>query len=125
MKSRRGASFQILSRLGSDAYTPVVSVSLVMEYEATVMRFAQAAELDLTVDDVSVVVDYICSVAEHQRIYYLWRPFLPDANDDMILEVAVSGRCDAIITHNVRDFAGAEQFGIQILAPKVFLGEIV
>ena len=59
--------------------------------------------------------------AHHQKIFYLWRPFLRDPNDDMVLEVAVEAQCSYIVTFNTRDFAGIEQFGLQTLTPGEFL----
>ena len=61
------------------------------------------------------------SQAHLQEIYFLWRPFLPDADDDMILELAVAAQCRIIVTYNVRDFAGVDQFGIDCMAPGDFL----
>lgn len=56
---------------------------------------------------------------------FQWRPQLADANDEMVLEAAVNGRADALITHNVRDFArGAERFGLRVLRPGDYLKEL-
>ena len=62
-------------------------------------------------------LDYFCSVGRHQEVHYLWRPYLKDPKDDLILEAAVAGSCEAIVTYNRRDFTGAEKFGIRILTP--------
>ena len=67
------------------------------------------------------VLDYICATADRQAIYYLWRPTLPDPGDDLVLEVAAHGRCDRIVTFNVRDFAGSERFGVKAQTPRDFL----
>ena len=67
------------------------------------------------------LVDYLCSVGQQQRIFFLWRPLLRDAKDDMVAEVAVASRASAIITHNVRDFGAVAQFGVRVLAPAQFL----
>ena len=66
-------------------------------------------------------IDYICSVGRGHEIFFLWRPFLPDPKDDMVLELALAAHCDAIVTFNKRDFRGAEQFGIRLLTPQEFL----
>ncbi len=60
-------------------------------------------------------------MAQHHKIYFLWRPSLPDANDELILELAVSAKCEYIVTHNIKDFKGAEKFGIKAVTPKEFL----
>ena len=57
-------------------------------------------------------------------MFYLWRPVLSDPGDDHVLEAAVAGGCDGILTYNQRDFAGAERFGVRVITPKEFLFEI-
>jgi hypothetical protein len=70
------------------------------------------------VADVDVLLDAVAAVAEPVRLAYLWRPTLPDMDDDMVLEVAVNGRAEGIVTFNLRDFgAAAEQFGLRVLSP--------
>jgi predicted nucleic acid-binding protein len=72
----------------------------------------------------SGLVDYICEVAIAHEIFFLWRPFLRDAGDDLVLEVAVAAESDAIVTHNIKDFSGVEKLGIRVLTPKQFLQEL-
>jgi putative PIN family toxin of toxin-antitoxin system len=122
LRSRRGASFEILSRLGRRDFEVAVSVSLVLEYESALFRHTRASPFDE--DDIRNFIDYICAVAIRQKIFFLWRPFLRDAGDDLILEVAVAAGCDAIVTHNVRDFVHAEKLGVQVLTPGAFLREL-
>ena len=74
--------------------------------------------------DADDVIDYLCTVARLCRVFCLWRPCLRDPRDDMVLELAVTGECDAIVTHNRKDFAGADQFGVRVLSPKEFLEEL-
>ncbi|MBL0889234.1 MAG: putative toxin-antitoxin system toxin component, PIN family [Gemmatimonadaceae bacterium] len=119
LRSRRGAAFALLELLADGAYEISVSVPLVLEYEAVAKR--QARELGLTHSDIDAVVDFLCQQAHHSKIFYLWRPFLRDPTDDMVLEVAVEAQCRYIVTFNTRDFAGVEQFGIQTLTPGEFL----
>ena len=122
LRSRRGASFRLLSLIGGTAFELSVSVPLVLEYEAAAK--AQARELGLSQADIDDVLDYLCAVAHRRAIFYLWRPMLRDPQDDMVLEVAVEAGCEYLVTHNVRDFAGAEQFGIQVIRPGAFLKRI-
>jgi hypothetical protein len=74
--------------------------------------------------DVDAVLDYFCGVALQQDIFFLWRPYLPDPKDDMVLELAVAASCQAIVTHNLRDFAGVGRFGIEAIPPATFLARI-
>ena len=122
LRSQRGASYEVLSRVGGAEFELSVSVPLVLEYEAAAK--AQARELGLTHADLDDVVDYLCSVAHPRQIFYLWRPVLRDPTDDMVLELAVEAGCEAIITHNLRDFVGAERFGISVLTLGAFLQQL-
>lgn len=122
IRSRRGASFELISRLGTGAFEVAVSVSLVLEYEGALLRHLPESPLDE--NDVRDLIDYICEVANRQEIFFLWRPFLRDPGDDLVLELAVAARCDAIVTHNVRDFAGAEKLGVRVLTPGRFLQDL-
>jgi len=119
LRSRNGASFQVLSRVGHGEFDIVLSVPLVVEYEDVAKRMSRA--IGLRHADIDAVLDYMCHVGELRGIFFLWRPFLKDPLDDMVLEVAFEGDCDFIITHNVRDFAGVEKFGLSVLRPGAFL----
>jgi predicted nucleic acid-binding protein len=122
IRSRRGASFETLSRLGTGAFELVVSVPLVLEYEDALLR--HAGESGLSPRDVGELVDYLCAVALQQKIFFLWRPLLKDPKDDMVAEVAVAARCRTIVTHNVRDFAGVQRFGVAAITPATFLRQL-
>ncbi len=120
--SRLGASFRLLEGIDSRRFVLNVSVPLILEYESVAKR--EAKRLGLTTGDIDDLIDYICAVAKHWQISYLWRPTLSDPGDEMILELAVTARSSAIITFNEKDFSAASQFGIRILRPGVFLKEI-
>lgn len=122
LRSKNGASFKLLNLFGKDFFTACISVPLVLEYESVLKR--NSREIGLTYRDIDDILDYICSVAEHQSIYYLWRPLLPDPKDDMVLELAVESDADIICTFNIRDFSGAEQFDINVLTPQKLLQNI-
>jgi len=63
-------------------------------------------------------------VGQRFKIYYLWRPFLSDPKDDMVLELAVTSNADSIVTCNKADFKGADQFGLELITPKELLKQI-
>lgn len=122
LRSRRGASFRLLQQVGTGAFEISVSVPLVLEYEEILLR--EIAQLPLSQDDVGEILDYLCAVARQQQVFFLWRPRVADPGDDMVLELAVAAGCDAIVTFNLRDFADARDFGIEIMNPRDFLAEL-
>ena len=122
LRSRRGASHKLLQSVGTDKFHIHVSVPLVLEYESVAKRLVD--ETPVTAQAVDDVIDYLCSIAGRWKIYYLWRPFLRDSRDDMVLELAVASGASRIVTFNTADFSGAEKFGIELRTPKEFLKEI-
>jgi putative PIN family toxin of toxin-antitoxin system len=119
LRSSRGASHKLLLLFGSDKFEINISVPLILEYEDVAKR--QRDHIVLTENEIDDIIDYICTLSNHRNVYYLWRPFLKDSKDDMVLELAVASSCDFIVTYNKRDFQGAEQFRLQVLNPKEFL----
>jgi len=100
----------------------LISVALLLEYEAVGKREAQ--RLKVRESAIDAMIRAFCFVGRETDIHFQLRPVLPDPSDEFILELAVAGRADAIVTHNVRHFVGAERFGIQLLAPRTFLRTI-
>ena len=119
LRSRQGASFRLISLVGIGKFEINLSVPLVLEYEAVAKR--QLTSTSLTSSDIDDFVDYLCHVGRRRRIFFLWRPFLPDLKDDMVLELAVEANCQFIVTFNQKHFLGTDAFGIQALTPQAFL----
>jgi predicted nucleic acid-binding protein len=123
LRSNRGAAYRLLQNIGvNDRFRIHLSVPLVLEYEEVTKRNSRS--IGLTHQDIDDVLDYLCSVAGLHRVFYLWRPFLADPDDDMLLELAAEAGCQRIVTFNGKDFVGVEQFGIRALTPLEFLKEI-
>jgi putative PIN family toxin of toxin-antitoxin system len=119
MRSRRGASFKLLSLIGYGEFEISLSVPLCFEYEdvaARQERIPAAAR--------RVLLKHVIRSAELHQIRFLWRPLLPDPKDDLLLEVAVQSHASVIVTYNKRHFLAAPQFGIRVLDPLEFLKEI-
>ncbi len=119
LMSRRGASFKVLSLIGTDKFDIHLSVPLVLEYEQVALRTSWSKKPSN--NQISNIIDYICATGYKHKIHFLWRPRAKDPKDDMVLEVAVTGQCDSIVTFNKKDFAEAESFGISLLTPQEFL----
>jgi putative PIN family toxin of toxin-antitoxin system len=117
--SRLGASYRILELILEGRVRPALSVPLVLEYEMVLKR--QAGALGMTARDIDAVLDYLCRVGDQHLIHFLWRPTLRDPRDEMLLELAVAAGCSNIVTHNVRDFTGAELYGVVPLPPPDYL----
>jgi putative PIN family toxin of toxin-antitoxin system len=120
--SSNGASFKILQAIAADKLKTVLSIPLLFEYEDILKR--NQAELGLSVQEIEKALNYFCLKSEHQKIYFLWRPCLPDPKDDHLLELAVASRTKFIITHNIRDFRGVEKFAVKPITPKEFLEKL-
>lgn len=120
LRSQLGASHRLLREIGrSPSFRIHVSVPLVLEYEEIAKQHSR--ELGLTHHDIDDILDYLCSVADLHDIFYLWRPYLSDPDDDMLLELAVEAGCNRIVTFNRRDFRGIERFGLRAVTPHEFL----
>jgi putative PIN family toxin of toxin-antitoxin system len=119
LRSSRGASYHLLSLVGRSKFQVVLSVPLVLEYEHALASLPSITPV--TTEDIAAVLDYLCATSHRQEIFFLWRPTLRDPGDDMVLEAAAAGGCQFIITFTVRDFVGADRFGIEVLTPAGFL----
>jgi putative PIN family toxin of toxin-antitoxin system len=119
LRSQQGASYKLLMEIGSDKFDINVSVPLVLEYEAATKRLIRKTRLKKR--DIDDVLDYICREAKRWKIFYLWRPYLKDPKDDMVLELAVTSKCNFIVTYNKNDFQNIRTFGLRVVTPKEFL----
>lgn len=118
IRSDAGASRRLLVAALQRTCTLLLSVPLIFEYEAVMTRPEHLEAARLSAADVGVLLDAVAQVAEPVRLAFLWRPTLKDPNDDMVLEVAVNGQADRLVTFNQRDFGtiGA-RFGIVVCGP--------
>ena len=121
--SSRGASFKILQAIEQGKLKMVLSTTLLFEYEDVLKRNQVA--FGLSNQEIEKVLDYFCVKSEHQKIYFLWRPYLPDPKDDHLLELAIASGTKLIVTHHTKDFKGVEEFGIKSITPKAILEEIL
>jgi putative PIN family toxin of toxin-antitoxin system len=122
-RSRHGASFALVSSIPSPEFEPCLSVALYAEWQEVLTRDENLPP-GMAYEDALGFVRYLASQSHLQEIHFMWRPFLPDADDDMVVELAFAAGCRHIITHNVRDFDRCEQLGITALPPRAFLNLI-
>lgn len=119
--SSKGASFRVLRAIDDHRLQIVLSTALLFEYEDVLKRNQEI--LNLPNPDIEKILDNLCLLSEHQKIYFLWRPRLPDPKDDLLLELAVASGAKFVVTHNITDFKGAEKFGVKAITPKELLEE--
>ena len=125
LRSATGGSNAVLREAAQGRVTPLVTTALFLEYEAVLKRPEQRLAHGLGLRDIDSFLATFASASEAVEVSFQWRPQLTDANDEMVLEAAVNGRADALITHNVRDFAkGASRFGLRVLRPGELLKEL-
>ncbi len=116
------SSFKLLTLIGTGLFDINLSVPLVLEYEEVLKR--ELNNLFITESEISQLIDYYCSIGIHHEIFFLWRPYLTDHKDDMVLELVVKARASHIITYNQRDFQNIGKFGLKAITPKEFLQSI-
>lgn len=119
LRSPTGASAALLDRALGGAFTLVLSVALALEYEAVCRDPAQRIASGLSESEVETIVTALCAVAEPVTTRFLWRPQLHDPADEMVLDAAINGTADALVTFNRQDFGQAPaRFGIALLSPQ-------
>lgn len=123
-RSRNGASFALLQALRNKQFVALASVPLMLEYEAVLKRpeHLQIGERDIAMTD--AFLDALTLFLEPVHLHYLWRPQLRDPADEMVLETALNGRADALVTLNVNDFKPARNFRLPVLSPSAFLRQL-
>jgi predicted nucleic acid-binding protein len=122
-RSRVGASFALISSIPAPEFQFCLSVGLYTEWQGVLTRAENLPPGD-TAEDARRYLRYLASQAHLQEIHFLWRPFLADPDDDMVLELAFAAGCQYIVTHNVKDFQGSEQLGVVALSPREYLSLI-
>jgi putative PIN family toxin of toxin-antitoxin system len=118
IRSDAGASRHLLVAGLEARFTMLASVPLLIEYRAVMSRREHLTASRLSAADIEALLDAVAAVAEPVLLDFLWRPALPDPDDDMVLETAMNGRADAIVTFNRRHFAVAtKRFRLDVLSP--------
>jgi putative PIN family toxin of toxin-antitoxin system len=119
-RSRQGASYQMLSMMPSREFEIALTVALYTEWQAVLTRVEHMPP-GVTVEATLGFLRYLASLAHLQDVHFLWRPFLRDPDDDMVLECAVASGSRFIVTHNTKDFKRAPELKVQAITPGDFL----
>jgi putative PIN family toxin of toxin-antitoxin system len=119
-RSRNGASFQMVSMLPTSRFEIALTVPLYTEWQAVLTR-PEHLPNGMTANDALGFLRYLASIAHLQDVHFLWRPFLRDPDDDMVVECAVASRSEFIVTHNIKDFQRADSLKVKAITPAGFL----
>jgi putative PIN family toxin of toxin-antitoxin system len=121
-RSERGASRELLIAALDERFVLLASTALWLEYEAVPTRRLHLTATGLSAAEVRDVLAALALVAEPLPIHFLWRPVLADAEDEHVLDLAMNGRADILVTFNQDDFVEASKtFQIEIVTPAAAL----
>jgi len=122
LRSRTGASNELMKRLAYGEFSVAASTALILEYEDVLLRSGLLPHYSRS--EIGAFIDSLCNIAEEAVIYFRWRPFLPDPKDDLIFECALATGAQFIVTSNLKDFPHLARFGISVMTPRDFLTKL-
>jgi predicted nucleic acid-binding protein len=95
---------------------------LASEYEAVALRPQHLHATGRSRTETVVLLDTLYDLAEGVLVSYRYRPLSPDSDDDMLLELAINGLADAVVSFNTKHSAEPlRAFGIEAHRPAEFL----
>jgi putative PIN family toxin of toxin-antitoxin system len=124
LRSREGASNAVLRLVAEGRIVALATTALFLEYEDVLGRPEQRAVHGLSIRQIERVLSALASVMEPVTVHIGWRPQLRDPSDEMVLEAAVNGRANAVVTFNLGDFVPAGRFGVLVLRPAEILDRV-
>lgn len=125
LRTRSGAGNAVLRLVASGRIVVLATPPLFVEYEDVLHRPEQRLAHGLSPVEVDEFLAELAALIEPVEVHFQWRPQLPDPNDEMVLEAAINGQADALVTYNVSDFtAGAGRFVIPVLRPADLLRKV-
>ena len=126
MRSRHGASNRLLQLAFARSFQMLATPALFLEYEDVLGRDEQRAVHGMSPERTAAFLIGIAAIIEPVKVYYRWRPQMQDVDDEMVLDAAINGRADVIVTHNRRDFLpAASRFDLRVVSPASFIGEVL
>ena len=124
LRSRHGASNRLLEMVHFGNFKILATPALFLEYEEVLIRPEHLAVHGLSRERLNQFLIGLAGIIEPVRVYFQWRPQMQDSDDEMVLETALNGRADAIVTHNISDFVlAATRFNLRVVSPGVIVRE--
>ncbi len=125
LRTRLGAGNAVLTLVAERRLVLLATPPLFLEYEDVLKRPEHRLAHGLSPEAIDGFLAELAALVEPVEVHFQWRPQSRDPNDEMVLEAAINGRADALVTYNVADFAGAaERFSIAVLRPADLLKKV-
>ena len=125
LRTRLGAGNAVLREVAQRRCIPLASPPLFLEYEDVFKRPEHRIVHGLSLEAIDEFLAEFAALIEPVEVHFQWRPQTPDPNDEMVLETAINGRANAVVTYNVADFAAAaKRFKISVLSPADLLKKV-
>ncbi len=125
LRTRLGAGNAVLRLVAERRLVVLATPPLFLEYEDVLKRPEHRLVHGLGIEAIDEFLAELAALIEPVEVHFQWRPQSKDPNDEMVLEAAINGRADALVTYNLADFAGAaERFGIPVLRPSELLKKV-
>ena len=126
LRSTEGGSREVLRACLQGRLQPLMGTALFSEYEDLLVREILFEGCPLDSEEREALLDAFVSVCRWTKIYWLWRPNLRDEADNHLIELAVAGNAEYLVTHNVRDFTNAELYfpDTSVVTPQQLLEEL-
>jgi putative PIN family toxin of toxin-antitoxin system len=125
LRSRLGAGNAVLRLVASGRLVALATPPLFLEYEEVLLRPEQRLAHGLTPHEVEDFLAEFAALMEPVELHFRWRPQSPDSSDEMVIEAAVNGRADAVVTYNIRHFLlPCRRFGVPVLTPAELLKKV-
>jgi len=118
LRSPAGASRFLLERILRGELSACASTTLFLEYEEVLTRSNHLESFNLSRNGVIKILAALAHCLKPIHIWYQLRPSLIDPNDDHVLEVAVNGGAQSIVTFNTKDFQNAKSYGVEVILPR-------
>ena len=125
LRTRLGAGNAVLRLVARRRVVALATPPLFLEYEDVLKRPEHQLVHGLAPEAIDEFLAELASLIEPVEVHFQWRPQSRDPNDEMVLEAAINGQADALVTYNIADFAEAgERFRVSVLRPGDLLKKV-
>lgn len=125
LRTRHGAANHVLRLAASRRLLLLATPPLFLEYEDALKRPEQRLAHGLTTEAIDEFLAEMAALIDPVEVHFQWRPQVRDPSDEMVLEAAINGQADVLVTYNLKHFTLAGgRFRIPILPPAGLLRKV-